>query len=400
MKVLYVYSNCSKRKYDLLFHNSEVMILQQAQKYHSLLINGINDNDIEVTCISGLPINRHYMKSVWIKKESEKIDGIRYIYYTSLNLPIFRQLCIFINGFLKTVNFCRKNKDAVIICDILNIANSSGALLASKICRRPSVGIVTDVPGVLADNSRMQVGMKKLKNDLLTKINQFILYRFSSYVFLTAPMNNLINKENRPFVVLEGHANIRMREEKNILSDKYDNKVIIYAGSLKKIYGIKMLTESFIKANVENSELHIYGDGDFNEELHEICMKYNNIKYFGIKLNDYIVKEQLKATLLVNPRPTNEKYTKYSFPSKNLEYMASGTPTLTTKLPGMPIEYNNYVYLIEEETMDGLALVLKEILSKSKQELHDKGYKAKQFILKEKNNVIQAHKIIEMMKEL
>ena len=36
-----------------------------------------------------------------------------------------------------------------------------------------------------------------------------------------------------------------------------------------------------------------------------------------------IVKEEKKSTLLVNPRFTNEEYTKYSFPSKNMEYMAS-----------------------------------------------------------------------------
>jgi len=34
--------------------------------------------------------------------------------------------------------------------------------------------------------------------------------------------------------------------------------------------------------------------------------------------NDRVVEEQLRATLLVNPRPTAEAFTKYSFPSKNM----------------------------------------------------------------------------------
>ena len=34
--------------------------------------------------------------------------------------------------------------------------------------------------------------------------------------------------------------------------------------------------------------------------------------------NDRVVEEQLRATLLVNPRPTTEAFTKYSFPSKNM----------------------------------------------------------------------------------
>ena len=34
--------------------------------------------------------------------------------------------------------------------------------------------------------------------------------------------------------------------------------------------------------------------------------------------NDRVVEEQLRATLLVNPRPTAEAFTKYSFPSRNM----------------------------------------------------------------------------------
>lgn len=113
-----------------------------------------------------------------------------------------------------------------------------------------------------------------------------------------------------------------------------------------------------------------------------------------------MVEEELKATLLINPRPTTEAYTKYSFPSKNMEYMVSGTPVLTTKLPGMPAEYNEYVYLVDEETVDGQSQTLTTVLLKSPEELHDFGARAREYVLREKNNVRQAGKIIEMIKEL
>ena len=35
--------------------------------------------------------------------------------------------------------------------------------------------------------------------------------------------------------------------------------------------------------------------------------------------------------------------------------MSTGTPVLTTVLPGMPKEYHPYVYLLEEETADAIA---------------------------------------------
>ena len=115
-------------------------------------------------------------------------------------------------------------------------------------------------------------------------------------------------------------------------------------------------------------------------------------------LNTEIVKKEQEATLLVNPRPTGEEYVKYSFPSKTMEYMASGTPVLTTVLPGMPKEYHSYVYLLEDETADGITQKLKEVLANSDETLFRKGMEARKFVLEQKNNVIQASKILDMLK--
>ena len=116
-------------------------------------------------------------------------------------------------------------------------------------------------------------------------------------------------------------------------------------------------------------------------------------------LNTEIVDKEQEATLLVNPRPTEEEYVKYSFPSKTMEYMASGTPVLTTVLPGMPKEYHPYVFLLEEETADGIAKMLKEVLSQSDEALFQKGRDARRFVLEQKNNVIQAGQILEMLRK-
>ena len=114
-------------------------------------------------------------------------------------------------------------------------------------------------------------------------------------------------------------------------------------------------------------------------------------------LNAQIVDKEQEATLLINPRPTGEAYVKYSFPSKTMEYMASGTPVLTTVLPGMPKEYHPYVYLLEDETAEGIAEQLKQILANSDETLFRKGAEARRFVLEQKNNVIQAQKILEML---
>ena len=134
--------------------------------------------------------------------------------------------------------------------------------------------------------------------------------------------------------------------------------------------------------------------GDMENEMPAYMKRDNRIVYKGIVLNNEIVQIQEEATLLINPRPTTEEFTKFSFPSKNMEYMVSGTPMVTTKLPGMPPEYYEYVFLFEDETVEGMADTLKNILLRSDAELSCLGSKAQQFVLNSKSNYIQAERIL------
>jgi hypothetical protein len=55
------------------------------------------------------------------------------------------------------------------------------------------------------------------------------------------------------------------------------------------------------------------------------------------------------ADVLVNPRPNNEEYTKYSFPSKNIEYLMTGKPVVGYMLDGMPPIYKEFMFVIPKE---------------------------------------------------
>ena len=397
MDILYVSSLCSKSKFNKLFEKSKIKPAQQGQKYHQLMVDGLAQNQgTSIKTLSAIPLNRWMLVKFYHNSEIEKVNGVEYRYLAFINFPIFRHIFLFITSFFSALKWYLNNKKGVVICDALSITVSMAALMASRIVRRSSIGIVTDVPAFLAGISKNRINFK---SKIAVLVNTFAISRFNSYVFLTEYMNAQINKKNKPYVVIEGQVDINMANIINELSGKYEKWVCLYAGALKKIYGIKLLTDAFIAAGVDNTELHIYGSGDFEEELKKICQENTNIKYFGVVANDIVVAEQLKVTLLINPRPTNEEYTKYSFPSKNMEYMVSGTPTLTTSLPGMPEEYKPYVYLIEDETVEGLTNTLRVVLSKTREELHQKGMIARDYILHNKNNVIQAKKMIDMINE-
>ncbi len=217
---------------------------------------------------------------------------------------------------------------------------------------------------------------------------------------LTEQMNNLINVNQKPYIVIEGMVDIKMNEILNCLENKVNDKVIIYAGGLYERFGVKKLIDAFTKLSHENVQLGLYGSGEMEQQIREYEKLDPRIKYFGVVQNSVVVNEELKATLLVNPRPSNEEFTKYSFPSKNMEYMASGTPLLTTPLLGMPSEYKQYIFLFNDESVDGMNKTLQEILNFSREELHDKGKEAKAFVLCKKNNIIQAKKVHNFIKRI
>ena len=229
------------------------------------------------------------------------------------------------------------------------------------------------------------------------KLSNFVIRHCTDYVLLTQAMNDYLNPEGKPHVILEGHSDIAMARQKPSLARKASPRVCMYAGGVSKQYGLENLVKGFQKADLPDARLEIYGPGDYVQELSQIAAEDSRIFYGGMLLNAEIVEREMAATLLVNPRPTGEEYVKYSFPSKTMEYMSTGTPVLTTVLPGMPKEYHPYVYLLEEETADAIAEKLGQIFAQPAEALLEKGMAAREFILKEKNNVKQAGKILAML---
>ena len=399
MNIIYVSTLCSKTIFKEIFEKSEVKPQQQAQKFHRLLSEGLYQYANSMYYLSRPPINKNTSKNINLVGIEKVSKNQRYHYLKVTNSPLVRHIYLFFSVLLITFKwrFKLKKKEKVVICDILNLSISISALIASKLSRVKSVAIITDLPNYMGNSiSTGSVG-HRLYTKLYKTLCNYFLKRYDYYVILTQQMNEIVNPRNKPYVVIEGMVDLKMDCMPNKLVDKYKEKVIIYAGALYEKYGVTSLIEAFIELKDKDARLWLFGDGDLVNEIKIYQEKDSRIKYFGVVPNEYVVREQLKATLLVNPRPSTEDFTKYSFPSKNMEYMASGTAVLTTSLQGIPKEYNEYVYLFNDETVDGMIETLTTILSKDKSELHDKGNKAKEFVLKAKNNGVQAKKIIDLI---
>ena len=120
--------------------------------------------------------------------------------------------------------------------------------------------------------------------------------------------------------------------------------------------------------------------------------------YLTDAMYEVLAYEQ-KASLLVNVRDPNEAFTSYSFPSKTIEYMLSGTPLLTTRLPGIPKEYDKYLILIEDNLPQTIASGIETAFRMTSEARQSLGNAAACFIAEEKNSEKQAEKILRFISE-
>lgn len=385
MRILYAVTTCSDPTYRQLFADVAVKPAFQSQKYHRLLIEGLAAG-AKVDVIANPPVNRSVLQKSFVSLPKETQGGAVYHNLPAIRNPVVKALWVGLGTFFMTLFLGKKN--SAVIVDGLNRTTALSALLAAKVRGIPCIGIVTDLPDLLGDS-----GFSR-------KVANFVIRHCSGYVFLTQAMNDRLNPQGKPYVILEGHADITMAEKKPSPERKKKPRVCLYAGGVSAKYGLRDLVEGFRQADLPDTELHIYGPGDYVEELERIAEEDPRIFYGGMLLSGEVVEKEMEATLLVNPRPTNEEFVRYSFPSKTMEYMASGTPVLTTVLPGMPKEYHPYVYLIEDETPEGIRESLERVLSQSDENLFQKGAQARQFILEKKNNVIQGKKMIQLLETM
>lgn len=384
MHIVYAVTTCSDAVYKQLFENSDIKPVYQAQKYHRLLIEGLAKH-AKVDVVANPPVVKQAMNTAVVTFAEETEGGAVYHHIAAVRNPIRKLIHVAVAMFGKTFQLARK--DSVVIVDCLNRTAAFSAMIAAKLRGSQCVCIITDLPDMLGGNA------------LYLKMADYVIKNSDAYVLLTQAMNDYIKNPGKPYVILEGHADIQMAEKIPSMEKKGEKRICMYAGRIFRQYGLENLVQGFRMAKIPNAQLVVYGDGDYVPELERIAAEDPSVVYGGLLLSSQVVEKEMEATLLVNPRPTNEEYVKYSFPSKTMEYMSTGTPVLTTVLPGLPKEYYPHVFFIRDETPEGIASALQEVFANSDEELFARGMQARNFVLSERNNVVQAGKIIAMLEK-
>ena len=227
----------------------------------------------------------------------------------------------------------------------------------------------------------------RIKKKILTHYNE----QFDGYVLFSGAMKEVVKAGNKPCLVMEGIApDIRSTPKAG------KKNIVMYAGGLASDNNILLLIECCQQID-ELDEVWICGVGPDEERIKEMADKDTRVKYFGRVTNEKVLEMESQAKVLVNFRNPNEKLTRYSFPSKILEYIASGSMVISTRLIGIPEEYFKYVIPVNLDDNKEVLSTLRMVLQLSSEEYVSKCREAIEFVQNFKNRDFQTKRIITFL---
>lgn len=380
-------------------HNSIGPMQNAADAFQKKLIEGLDQllpNGLHVINLPFVGSYPKFFKSPYFPRTKQCINTSTtlegHAFLTIRPLKIFSR---FLSAFYSLMRTAPKDDTVLFVYSAhlpFVIASSLVRLInpSLKICL-----IIPDLPEFMGDGGRFYTFLKRLDSSIFYSVAK----NFDYFIVLTKHMIEKMKVDPRKALVIEGIATPYSKSNQASHAVNPSTKVLLYTGTLALRYGVKQLIDAFQLVQLKNKELWICGDGDGREYIEAASRADFRIKYFGQVTREKAMALQNSASALINPRPPEGEYTKYSFPSKIMEYMASGRPVIMYKLAGMPDEYDPFYISPKTVGVNGLADCIEQVLHMNDAELSAFGKKARSFVLSTKNPLEQVKKILNFIKE-
>ena len=224
---------------------------------------------------------------------------------------------------------------------------------------------------ILADYSPAE-SFKDKKQQIYAKIQKFFIGQYDYVIGLSEKTSKFL-KPQQKFLCMEGGISEEVYCKFKTYSPVKKEKItMMYSGILEEVTGIDLLVDAFKGLGRKDVQLVITGDGSKSEWIKDISQRYENIHYLGcVPYEDYMKKLQ-EADVLINPRNMNLPENFNNFPSKIMEFLATGKMIVSTKFPGWE-RFQEYILFCESDC-ESIAKTIEQCILKAEQR-NEENYK-------------------------
>ena len=351
------------------------------------LQKNIETSVVNIKCMNPWP---NQGMSIYESKKSGFESGVKIKNVPFVNIPLLNRISVF-SSLLNTLKVeLNNNKSDWIICYALTLPTLAAICLAKKLFGVRLCVIVPDLPMpeyMNPSGGTVYVQLKRLD----VKIQKLFYKYIDRWVYFSKQMNEFFNCDENKFIVMEGMVRKSSKHDELKKNTTNSPKIICYTGGVSYFNRIPDFVNKFMQIKGDYI-LQIIGSGDAEKYIKKMALKDPRIIVLGQMKHDKVIKYQKNADLLINPRQCDD-FTKYSFPSKTLEYLKSGKPVLMHKLPGIPCEYDDYLNYYSGNDLEQII----EYIFTNYEEILNKAIQGRKFVLENKNNEYQMRKICNFL---
>lgn len=318
------------------------------QNFHNKLIKAISKyNKVDVVSIRPINANFNSKKLPQLVEDEFNISWR----YPKVSTSRVAKL-LFLNKRIKKVLPAKEKYEAIFV-DTLNLSLLKSAIKVAKRFKCKIYGICTDNPNNISFTT------ESYKKNLI-KLGRSL----DGYISLTKAITDLYNKNNKPYIQIDGVSEEYEESSKPLINGKY----IYFGGSLMEEYGVFSLIEAYKDINPKDIKLVLCGHHVNINQLNAAIKDNQNIIYLGpvnYEDNLNLVKHSLFS---VNPRPINPKIDEYSIPSKTLECISLGVINVTVDNRLLKEHYKDCIIWSKSSSKEDLKEALNKALSLDNEE--------------------------------
>lgn len=365
------------------------------------ILKGLKKLNENITVVTEIPIATFPRENrILVKSDNINLaDGLFARVVPFINVFFIKQCTLIISASYLLFDWSLRNRNEKKVIVTFNPYPyvSIPAILVSRIFKIKVVCIFADPP------------IDTVKRDYFGKILKYFEIKATEKILKEYNCIIALNKKavekyapGIKYLIIDGGFDINEKPLNKpggqwISYTKGDYINLLFSGGLYEYNGLINLIEAFNSLRNDKLKLSIYGEGPLKDFVIKSSIKDSRIAYCGNVPNNEMLLLQQKAGVLINPRPVSDPISLYTFPSKMIEYMLSGTPVITTKLNGLTPEYLENIFVMNDNSIEQIANSIETVIGLRKKYLVEKASAAREFIVNNKSWDIQSHKIYDFI---